>query len=109
MKEQSAVFDQCRTTDDIHAQLQHRLKELLAAIQKTPGDSLCKTTGVSEHVNLRVLSELSYADLKQHKRPVFLLSEMCRLLFKLGNLESLKLGLDLSLNMASFRHDTTLA
>ncbi len=111
MKEQSVVFDQCRTADDIHAQLQHLLKELLAAIQKTPGDSLCALrlrsgqakTGVNEHVNLRVLSELSYADLKQYEHPVFFLSEICRLLVKLGDRQSLMYCLALAHTIYAFQ------
>ncbi len=109
MKDDS-VFEQCRTSNEIQNQLQILVKELLTTIrpqEETPGDSLRATTGDWESIDLSILPELSYAELKHHQRPVALLSEICRLLIKLGDRKSLQLCLTLSHRIYSFKcqHD----
>jgi hypothetical protein len=82
MENQATVFDQCRTSDEIRGQLQRLAKVLLAAVQKHRDDFSPEVSFEKDILELSVLSELSYADLKYHEHPVFLLSEICRLLFK---------------------------
>jgi class 3 adenylate cyclase len=102
MKHQPLIFDQCQTKSAIHRQLQHLTCTLLAAVGKYThlmGDDL----GGEHHLALDVLSELSYADLKNHDYPVVILSEICRLLFKLGDHASLKRALTLSHTLYAFK------
>ena len=79
MKHHATNFDHCQTQDAIHAQLQAHLHELLSLLQ--PGAAHLED---NQTANLLLLSELSYADLKQCEKPVFLLSEISRLLLKSG-------------------------
>jgi hypothetical protein len=79
--QQFTVFDTCRIAEEIHAQLQRLTQDL---------------TGVSKLIDLSVLPDLSYADLKHHHHPVCLLSEICRLLLKSGNKNFLQHCLALS-------------
>jgi class 3 adenylate cyclase len=102
MDNQSTVFDQCKNKEDIHTQLQHLAKELVAIIQEQHAFPI-KTPGENAVIDLSILSGLSYGDLKAYTYPVFLLSEICRLLIKLGDNESLKFCLALSHTIYSFK------
>jgi len=102
MENQSSLFDQCKTSHEIHIQLQHLVKELLMTIQN---QEISPPVVFAENgtIALSVLSKLSYSVLKQYDHPVFLLSEISRLLFKLGDQQSLKQCLTLSHIMYAFK------
>lgn len=102
MDHQSSIFDQCRTQKDIQAQLQ-RLARELAAVDSASNVSVPEAPDTSEVIALNRLAELSYADVKECQRPVFLLSEICRLLFKTGDRQSLRQGLLLSHAIYAFQ------
>jgi class 3 adenylate cyclase len=86
--QQFTVFEACRIAEEIHAQLQRLTQDL---------------TGVSKLIDLSVLPDLSYADLKHHHHPVCLLSEICRLLLKSGNKNFLQHCLALSHTIYAFK------
>lgn len=76
-------------------QLQNLAKRLLF---KPEGD--IHETG---EINLKSLSDLPYSNLKSQKRPVFLLSELCRLLIRLGDRASLGICMELSNKIYPFK------
>lgn len=92
MNTQTTVFDQCRTREQIQAQLQRLVQELVFSRQTRASSK--SAGGVPQNqeisVDLRVLTELSYTDLKARDHPVLLVSEICRLLIKLGEPDSLR-------------------
>ncbi|GAK55426.1 hypothetical protein U27_02259 [Candidatus Vecturithrix granuli] len=104
MNTQTTVFDQCRTREQIQAQLQRLVQELVFPAQaQSP-----QTTENAVHdrgmpVDLRVLADVSYTDLKERDHPVFLISEICRLLIKMGERESLRQCLALSHQLYPFK------
>ena len=98
MKHHSSIFDQCQTRSAIHDQLQHFTRTLLAVIQNQNTSS-----SFPPDIALDVLSELSYADVKYHEDPVFVLSEICRLLFKSGDQVSFRRALTLAHILYAFK------
>ena len=95
MDEQVAIFEQCKSSEEIYTQLQHLTKKFLESVHPQHTGHLHKIDE-SDIIDLRMLSELSHADLKHHSRPIFLLSGICRLLIKQGTQESLRFCLSLS-------------
>ncbi|MCP4403844.1 MAG: adenylate/guanylate cyclase domain-containing protein [bacterium] len=95
MDEQIAVFEQCKSSEEIDTQLQYLTKKFLESIHSQQTGHLHKI-GENDIIDLRMFSELSHADLKHYSRPVFLLSGICRLLIKQGTQESLRFCLNLS-------------
>ena len=100
--EYTGVYDRCLNANEIHTQIQVLTKEFLQEIQFP---LLSAFTAIDEGgaINLSILAELSHADLKHYQRPVFLLSEVCRLLIKAGDRTSLQLCLRLSHVIYSFK------
>jgi class 3 adenylate cyclase len=95
------AYDQCNTTEEIQQCLQALTKDLLAAIPaqaRQPAHPLPAETQIA----LDILPTLTYSDLKHHPHPVFTLSELCRLLFKLGDQTALRQGLALSHTLYTF-------
>lgn len=102
MENQDPVFEQSKTSGEIHEQLRKLARELIATIRRQ-GERPFERFIEDGIVDLDVLSKLSYADLKEYDRPVFVLSEICRLLFKLGDNASLRYGLVLSHIIYAFK------
>ena len=102
MNEHAGVYDKCLTPDEITIQLQVLTKEFLQEIQFP---LLSAFTAIDEGgaINLSILAELSHAELKHYQRPVFLLSEVCRLLIKSGDRTSLQLCLRLAHVIYTFK------
>ena len=98
MKYLTTVFDDCATQAAICAQLQQYLNELFFLIQPAapPPNGL-------QTLDFSILSELSHADLKQCERPIFLLSEISRLLLKAGDSASLTRALAIAHVIYSFK------
>jgi class 3 adenylate cyclase len=96
MEHHATVFDHCQTADAIHAHLQQLARELLAVTSHADWSQESK-------INFAVITELSYADIKQHPHPVRVLSEMCRLLFKSGDNRSLTHSLALAHKIYAFK------
>ncbi len=99
-------FEQWRTRDEMRRELQRLVKGLLQAIH-APDMLEADLLDDQKTVDLTILEELSYADLKSLRHPVFRLSEICRLLIKSGERRSLQLCLSLSHTLYAFQcqHD----
>jgi hypothetical protein len=100
MTTQVTVFDRYTTRAAIHAQLQRLVQELRVIIAPARAQPV-----ETADLNLKFLSELTYSELKEHDHPVFLLSEICRLLFKSGDQQSLKHALTFRVCSCEFRPD----
>lgn len=103
MSNQSTVFDQCQTIGKLHEQLQCLAKKLLLPTITQQGSSHPKNVADNEPIDLNKLSQLSYTELKHFHHPMFLLSEICRLLLKLGDVTSLKHCLSISHTIHGFK------
>lgn len=101
MHDQTTMFDACQTTAAIQEQLQRLARTLLATLE--PSDRLAPVSEPQAQIDLKVLSDFSYADLKHQSRPMFLLSEICRLLLKSGHPASLSSCLRMSHKIHEFR------
>ena len=102
MNRDFSVFDSCRTKDEIHQHLWNLVGDLLPAENKPGRDAYTSPLG-SHPVYRQVLLDLSFHDIRNHPHPVFLLSEICRLLIKTGDRDSFTLCLDLSHKIYSFK------
>ena len=96
MDKHNSVFHQCQTLEAISSQLQDLIKKLLQGVHPHHPLPSHHNSDERDSIDLSVLRELSYADLKHHKHPVLLLSEICRLLIKQGDPNSLGLCGELS-------------
>ena len=98
MNTQTTAFNQCRTREQIQAQLQRFVQELVFSRQTQASSESAGSVPHSQAipVDLRVLVDLSYTNIKEHYHPVLLISEICRLLIKLGTRNSLRQCLALS-------------
>jgi len=96
MANQSKVFTQCSTSYEVRQQLQKLARHLLLYPDNPSFE-------IDEVVNLSALTDISYSDLKQQGRPVYLLSEVCRLLIQIGDKKSLNLCLNLSNKIYAFK------
>lgn len=92
-------FDRASSVEEIQHSLQQLVKELLATFAPQRAAVLRQ----EETVDLCLLAELSYADVKQHEHPVRLLSGLCRLLVKAGERKFLQYALALSHTLYAFQ------
>lgn len=88
MKSNASVFDLYWTRHELENEIQKFAKDLLYAGKKNKKAAVLDD---SARINLEVLTGLSYAELKHHPRPVYVLSEICRLLIKTGDIPSFNL------------------
>ncbi|MCP4395722.1 MAG: adenylate/guanylate cyclase domain-containing protein [bacterium] len=102
MNNYTGVYDKCLSADEVHTQIQVLTKEFLQEIQ-FPFPSVFTPIDEGGAINLSILAELSHAELKHYQRPVFLSSEVCRLLIKAGDRKSLQLCLRLSHVIYTFK------
>ncbi len=93
------TFDQHQDISSITRTL-HQLSLMLLS---STYQSLSTSEIDSDDRILDAVSELTYADFRHHERPVFLLSEICRLLIKKGDHRSFKRCLDLSYKIYAFK------
>ncbi|MCP4348497.1 MAG: adenylate/guanylate cyclase domain-containing protein [Desulfobacterales bacterium] len=93
METQPSVSDKCRTSEQIKTQVQILTKTFVRAIAIQDVN----------YIEPGVLLELSDSELQKHENPAFCLSEICRLLIRLGDRESLGLVLSLSYRIYTLR------
>lgn len=84
----SQIFSQCRTAGEMKRKLQTLSRWLISDVGVDSYDK--------DDIAPATLAKLSFSNLKAHDHPVFLLSEVCRLLMLLGDRASLRLCLELS-------------
>ncbi|MGE0083795.1 MAG: adenylate/guanylate cyclase domain-containing protein [Desulfococcaceae bacterium] len=102
MNMELSVFDGCRTESEVRHGLWQLVSDLLPA-ENRPGREAYPSLPGSHPVYKSVLHDLSFHDIRNHPHPVFILSEICRLLIKAGDQDSFRLCLDLSHKIYSFK------
>ena len=91
-------FEQARTVEDVQRHLQELIRELLTYIAPERLQSASQSV-----FDLKTLADFSYADLQHHPRPVWVLSEICRLLFKVGDSSALRQALAVTHILYAFK------
>jgi len=93
------TFDQHQDISSIT----HTLHQVSLMLLPSTYQSLSISENERDDRLLDAVSELTYADFRHHERPVFLLSEICRLLIKKGDHRSFKRCLDMSYKIYAFK------
>ena len=95
MEDQPTAFEQCHTQHQIEAEIQDLTGRFLTSAWSERKSSHFDLTDY-KIFNPAILIELSDVDLLRHENPLYNLCEVCRLLIKRGNMNSLNLSLSLS-------------
>jgi len=91
-------FEQARTTAEAHEHLQALLRELLTHIAPE------RLHSAAQHAfDPNMLADFSYADLQHHPHPVQALSDICRLLFEIGDAQALRQALAVTHILYAFK------
>lgn len=99
MLNSTTTFDQQQDIDSITDSLHKAALNLLTTTYQSLQMAPCN----SDDRILDAVSELNYADFRHHQRPVYLLSEICRLLIKRGDPGAFQRCLALSYQIYAFK------